>query len=530
MAIFEKIVLCANTSHLMAGVWRFGKLKFFETFKNNEPGYLAFKLFLQGKPNTNIYFLADAPEEDYRLESLPHTRGSDRKYLLERKLNQIYRGHALRTALFLKRGKDEAKSDHFLLMALNNAEFLQEWLGVIEAEQAPLAGVYLLSMVAPTLAKGLKLNAPHIIFTEKLSTGLRQSYLQNGALRMSRLVPFPNGDVHPSASFYLAETKKTRMYLSNQRYITPDTQVAIVVPSLGHAQHALCQKIEDAGGLGCTNVDLNPLVKSSNLDQALVEKAPELLHMHLLAKSRLATSLAEMKLTKNHRINVMRDSLNLATAATLVIGLLLSLFYFVQNFSQQSEQSDLMIQTKHQQQLYQQVAKDFPATPLPSTDLQVAVELSQRIKAYQRLPDRMMQIISNAIAKSSEIQINRLYWEQTNDANLKDRDTTIGALQGQESKPALPVLSNTELHETAFLSGEIKRFTGDYRAALNSVNQLAEWLKADTNVAYVQILQAPVNVSSYTKLEGSTTDEVESKQTSALFKLKIILKQEGNAS
>jgi hypothetical protein len=91
----------------------------------------------------------------------------------------------------------------------------------------------------------------------------------------------------------------------------------------------------------------------------------------------------------------------------------------------------------------------------------------------------------------------------------------------------LPVLPTNELHEIVFLNAEIKRFAGDYRAALKSVNQLAERLKADANVAYVEILQAPVNVSSYTNLEGSTTDEIEAKQSAALFGLKVILKREG---
>jgi hypothetical protein len=186
----------------------------------------------------------------------------------------------------------------------------------------------------------------------------------------------------------------------------------------------------------------------------------------------------------------------------------------------------LLLQTKHQQILYQQVAKDFPATPLPSSDLQLAVEMSQTIKTYQRLPDRMMQIISNTIAKAPDIQINRLFWVQSNDANLKDNDVSIGT-QHQENKASMPALPTNELHEIAFVNGEIKRFTGDYRAALNSVNQLAERLKADANVAHVEILQAPVNVSSFTNLEGSTTDEVEAKQSTALFKLKIILKREG---
>ena len=141
----------------------------------------------------------------------------------------------------------------------------------------------------------------------------------------------------------------------------------------------------------------------------------------------------------------------------------------------------------------------------------------------------MMQIISNAISKAPDIQINRLFWLQSNDVNVKDSDISIGT-QKQENKAPIPALPTNELHEITFINGEIKHFTGDYRAALNSVNLLAERLKADANVAYVEILQAPVNVSSYTNLEGSTTDEVEAKQSAALFKIKIILKREGVAS
>lgn len=526
MAIFEKIILCANASQLNAGVWRFGKLNIFETFQNDEQGQSSFKQFLQKTPNTNIHFLVDAPEEDYRLETLPHTRGTDRKALLERKLNQIYRGYSLRTALFIKRGKDDAKSDHFLFMALNNADFLQAWLSIIDEEQAPLAGVYLLSMTVPILAKRLKLNTSHSILTERLSTGLRQSYLQNGALRMSRFVSFPMGEHHPDASFYLAETEKARMYLSSQRYIASDTELAIVIPVFNQTEQAISKEIEAIPGLHCHHVDLKTLVKSLRLDQRQVEKTPELIHMDLVAKSRLVTSLADNKFTKYYRINVARESLNLATAATLVIGLMFSLVYFKQYFNQQSEQDALIVKTKHQQARYQQVAKDFPATPLPSSDLQLAVELNQHIKVYQRLPDRSMQIISNAMLKGPEIQINRLFWTQNNDANLKDSTLSVG-IQNQENKTALPVLPTNELHEIVFLNAEIKRFAGDYRAALNSVNQLAERLKADANVAYVEILQAPVNVSSYTNLEGSTTDEIEAKQSAALFKLKVILKREG---
>jgi hypothetical protein len=49
-------------------------------------------------------------------------------------------------------------------------------------------------------------------------------------------------------------------------------------------------------------------------------------------------------------------------------------------------------------------------------------------------------------------------------------------------------------------------------------------LRADSRVAAVEVLQEPVNVSSYVDLQGSTTDEQSTQKEPALFKLKIILK------
>ena len=529
MAIFNKTILCVNDRQLMAGCWRFGKLKSFETYANDEHGRQSFALFLRKTRHTNIHLLVDAGEEDYRLEVLPHTRGSDRKELLERKLNQIYRGYAFRMAVFIKRDTDEAKSDHFLMIAVNQADYLQDWLNIIAQEQAPLAGIYPLSMTTQFLAKRLKLSSTNIIFAEKLGTGLRQSYLDQGELRMSRLVPFPLGDANSDASFYLTETEKTRLYLTSQRYLTNMTTVHVAVASFNHQQQAFCQLIEEGPEMACLDVDLSPLAKSFGIAQHLLENTPELMHMHVLAKTRLANSLATTLHTKHYRINRIRESLNLATALILLFGMIVSAYSLIQDFTQQSKLDLLISQTQHQQKMYEQVAKDFPATTLPSGDLQLAVTLNHQIKEYQRLPDRMMQVISNGMVKAPEIQVNRLFWVQSNDVDLKDNDATNVLPQVQENKAlALPTLSNAELHEIVFLNGEIKHFNGDYRAALNTVNQLAERLKKDAAVAYVEILQAPVNVSSYSKLEGSTTDEVEAKQTSALFKLKVIFKREAS--
>jgi hypothetical protein len=143
----------------------------------------------------------------------------------------------------------------------------------------------------------------------------------------------------------------------------------------------------------------------------------------------------------------------------------------------------------------------------------------------------MMQTLSNAIEPASEIQINRLRWVLTNETDPKDDDKTKSVTPVPEQAVAAHTQSNFApdprlLYEVGFISGEIKNFTGDYHKALESVNRLSNRLKADSAVAQVIILQNPVNVSSYSSLQGSTADERAAQLPAALFKLRVILKSE----
>ena len=78
--------------------------------------------------------------------------------------------------------------------------------------------------------------------------------------------------------------------------------------------------------------------------------------------------------------------------------------------------------------------------------------------------------------------------------------------------------------QVGFVNAEIRGFTGDYRAALNTVSQFVATIKANPAVEAVTILQEPVNVSSLANLQGSTTDETATERPPAIFKLKIVLK------
>lgn len=528
--MFAKIILCATKDGLTAGIWRLGRLLSHQVFLNDTGGQQEFSSFLQQHPNKSIYLIVDALEEDYRLESLPHATGNARKELLDRKLGQIYRGVAFRTAHFIQREKERRKDDRYLFAALNNADFLQKWLNVIEARQAPLVGVYLLSMISQTLVRRSKLMDPHILLSEQLVSGLRQTYLHNGRLRMSRHAPIESLEPGKFGYFYLVETEKTRLYLQSQRFIASDAVLTMVIPTLDEKSfQQLARDIEQDQELKCLWLDLGAFAKRLNLRPELLRSAPELLHMHLLANGHVPDNLAPQTRTRYHQINFIRRSINVASIVVLLGGLAAAGFYFKQSVDQTRSLEQAASDTAMQERFYNEVAKDFPETPIASTDLQILGELEQAIKSNIKSPQRVMQILSRAIEASPEIKVNRLRWLLSKGNRIQDEDRPLGTQTNPGASGAEPpsaLLDSTGLYEVGILTGEITGFRGDYRAALESVNKLAEKLRADNSVEQVTILQAPVNVSSFTDLQGSTSDERIAQLPAVLFKLMVILKRE----
>ena len=521
----HKIILCATAKNLLAGLWRAGELQGSQSFVNNEAGHIAFAEFLQEHTNTPVFLIADAVEEDYKLESLPHTTGAAKRELIERKLNQYYRGLVYRTAHFIQRGTDKRKDDQFLFVALSKDDFVKDWVSVIQAAKAPLVGVYLLPMLSQILVKQLKLVEPHILLCEKLSSGLRQTYFHNGRLRMSRLVPNVPADTNQLSYFYLVETEKTRLYLISQRFISQDTNIDLVLTSLDGSTHAISQSISREQNIECTEVDLNQTATNLKLPARLVLQTPELLHMQLLAKGYLVDNLAPSSQTQEYQSNKVKLAIKVATAALGVIGLTIAGLFFKQGLDYKDAYNQALQDTVIQQHRYDEAAKNFPVTPISASDLQIAVELDKTISTFPKTPRRVMLVVSQALEQSPEIQLDRLRWTLSNDLNLKDDDKLLPTNNAPTTTNINVVNANDTnmLAEIGFINAEISNFAGDYRAALNSVNKFVTNLKANKNVKVVEVVQAPVNVSSYVGLQGSTTDEQSTQRQPALFKLKVVL-------
>lgn len=458
MHIFNRIILYVSNQQLTAALWRFGRLGERHIFSEDENGLKAFQAFLKSQKNTNIYCLVDVVEEDYHLEVLPHTRWRDRKDLISRKLSQIYRSSNFRTALFLDRDQTQIrKDDRFLFLALNQSEILKPWLDMIEAEQAPLAGVYLVSMVSQQLAKVLKIKAPHLLLVEKLATGFRQTYLYKGELRMSRLAPYPiDITMEELDTFYANEIEKTQRYLLTQRLLNQSDEMQIRMPSFNEG-HQISQEIAKVGtSVNFKLLEIGKVLKKLGLSENAVAQAPELLHMALIAQNSRLPSLAPKKIIKDYRINATRQNLNIISFSILFFGLLLAATHLRSNFNQQVIVDELVQKTRQQEAEYQKVAKDFPVTPLPSGDLQRAVEIGNLLKSYQKSPTRMMQVLSQALVKTPEIQVNRIKWTLTDNVQIRDAEAQSRTNVTNKEVQNTPALPPGFLYEVVFLVVKLK--------------------------------------------------------------------------
>jgi hypothetical protein len=524
--MLSKIILSVSSKQATAGLWRMGRFVSCTQFANDEAGLAKYQLFVSSHPDSPIHIIADAVEEDYRLETMPHSGGRARNEMLQRKLGQLYRNNNYRAALFIGRESDKRRDDRILMMALTNSDLLTPWISVLEAIEAPIAGVYLVPMVSQMLVKTLKLKQPNLLLMTREAAGLRLTYFADQQLRLSRVTPLAGISEEKIQKLYLSEAERTRLYLISLRMVTRETQLHLVYPSIEPPTGDFASQLEATQGVSCEVIQPAALAKRVGLNLSILSRYPDLLHMHILAKSLMRTNLIPKIQAKNYQLLKTRFGLNIASIASVSVAAFFAVSSLWNTIEIKHKIEDASMQTHAQENLYLAVSSNFTKTPVPGSELKIAADLAQKFDSLSRNPQRLIIIISQALDTQPEIAINRMRWMQTEDASIKDNDSLYkDNAMGAVSAP-LPPRPPSGLYELGFMDGEIKNFSGDYRAAQSSVEKLIETLRMNKQVAQVTILRQPVNTSSHVSLQGSTLDNNTQQQDPAHFELKLILKPE----
>ena len=494
-----KLLIAVSMERVTLVHWRARKVLAQLSVSNDAEGLATCRELLARVRNVPVYILVDAVEEDYRSEVLPHVRGADRREMLARKLRQHYRGTPYCAAGREGRTRNGRRDDRYQFAALTNPELLAPWVDVIHELGLPLAGISLLPMTGAALVARAKLAAPHVLLVAATSGGLRLTYFRDGQFRLSRLARDDAGSNRDRPHFYVEEIANTRLYLHALHAATLDEPLGILLlDPLDTDVHAHQAVARENPGLECLRLGSGDLARLLKLKHLNGDAATDVLYLHLLALEPPVHNLAPAATTLIFR-RLQLGRYIYRTCLTAIAGMML----WTGHAAWQLRDTELSIalaarERSLYEQQYRNIKRSFPAAPASAATLQQAVQVAERLQHGARTPERAMAVVSQALSGAPDIVLNELKW------TVGVKDAATGSRMPVEA--AAPTAAH---NESAIVSGEVRPFTGDYRAAINAIRTLADSLARDPAVREVRIMKLPLNIDPALALSGNTRDNGE---------------------
>lgn len=516
----EKLIVCISAQQATAGLFSRGKLSKVTVFASEESGFESFKVFLAGHRGVPVAVIVDTVEEDYRFETLPHVFGSDRTAMVTRKIKQHYRNTPYVAAWLQGRDADKRKDDRYLFAALTNPDLVAVWLRMIAEADLPLAGMYLLPMVTASLLEKIQIRAGNLLVVAPHAAGLRLTFFRERQFRLSRLT---RGEIKGAdrVRLYAEEISNTRLYLHALRTTTLDEHLAVLVLDRNNELTEVVQHIaRENPSLECVRLGSSELAQKIGIDRELLGLSPDTLYMQLLGQRIPACNLAPSTLTKGYSLYQTRKRLYAASMALGACAIVWTGVNVWRGYDLGNDLADSQQQTTMLQAQYREITRQFPAAPTTAENLKRAVELAELLRQNLHTPDKALAIVSRAIEPWPSILIREIGWrfgvEDIDSAGTSEPKPADGA-------PVPAAVAAATRRQTAYFDGEIRNFRGDYRGALDLINELASRLSKDPDVAEVRTIKLPLNVNPTLSLSGNTVENQEQNKT-AEFKLLIVLK------
>ncbi len=515
----NKFLIAVSARQVSASHWLGERLAGCDIFPYSEDGLSAFKDYLAKSHKQPVYMVVDAVEEDYRVESLPHSYGSDRTEMVNRKLKQHYRNSPYCSAQLIDRDTGKRRDDRYLLCGLTNPGLIAAWVLAVTERELPLAGIYLLPTVSQRLVEKLQIKQTNLLLVAINSSGLRLTFFRDQKLRVSRLARIDSTSPQANKS-YAEEISNTRLYLHALRIMPLDEQLSVMIIDSDDSLTELAAGIaRDSPTIDCRRLGRQEIVDSLGISAPALDSSADALYLHLLGMHPPGSNLAPPSVTLGYRLHRARRGISLFTAATAFAITVWSAFNWYQiidtNIEIKNDTENAARQTAQLQLQYLETTRQFPETPTSAENMERAVQVAQKFGATTRSPEALLAVVGEALDRNPAITLRRLGWKY----GRVDSDPDFG----KSARPAASAPTDGPRRQHSLIDGEVYPFEGDYRAANATIKRFIDTLAKQPRVAEVKLVKAPLNVNPGLTLSGNTTESREIGK--AEFKLLLVLKQ-----
>jgi hypothetical protein len=466
----------------------------------NEGGVAEFSRYVAGTSESLFYLLADVVEEDFFQENVPYVHGSDRRALLARKLAQRYRDTSLAVPISLGSETHAGRrEERVLYTSFTNTQQFHPWLEALRSRAAKVVGVFSVALVAAALGKRLKFKAPRYVMVSLQQAGLRQSYVENGRIRFSRVGRVNFSDPAAIAQDCAAESVRTHQYLVNSRILprdAPPLDVLVLAPGEHKALYdAACV---DSPRLHFHVQDLDKVGRTIGLKSAPAGILAEALFLHVLAESAPRDQFADERLRHSYHLWRGRVGLVVAGAAALGLCLLLAGVRFLDAYLIDQESVADRSQEARASEEYARLQARFPKTPTSTENLRAIVKNYRAVLRQSASPESMFVDISQALSALPQIEVDKIDWEL---AGQRPGE----AQRAASSRPALTAQGQASTDtpiQNAEISGRlIIPQASDYRAVTALVTQFTDALRARPGTEVTRT-QLPFDINAEKSLSG----------------------------
>ncbi len=515
----------------------------------------AFEEQLSKYASSPTYLITDLIEEDFRLDTIPHLRGSDRQAVLDRKLGQIYRTSPYRHAIVQERETQGRRDDRICLHAVTNQELLKPLLALLDRKKVPLEAICSSAVLSSRLLKALDSVFPHTMLVTIIpDLGLRQTYFRNGQIKFSRLIPISYDESRSVGQLITAETSRTWQYLESLRYF--EDAASLEVCMLLHARESAA--IQEAVGrypmLRYRVFDINDVAAKLKVAPAPTSSHAEEIFCHLYARSSLENHFAAPVETRFATFRRARIAIFGATAVVLAAGAAAAAFNFyyltqiTQEIVERGRREDAL-RLAHQEVVNSMRAQKEATDTVRDT----SIFFNSQIRPAPAAPGRLLNEIAKVLDRYPLVKVDQVLWATNNvptfmptvpqgfgalNASLAGTSqvTSDNKSRATASIPPAPAgqsataenLSNPPLtgnkYHIALIDAAVQPFDGDVRRALAEIDRLINELSKNTEFT-VKAVKLPVDTASDASLK--VIDRSAATATQAAFTLHIARKVPG---
>lgn len=497
-------------------------LAHFADFKDNQE---HFDELLDDYAKYPLIILTDFIEESFRNETVVHVAATDRKALLDRKLNYSFRNTQYRIARITGREPEGRRDDMVLLSALTKSELINPWVAVILSKNIAIQCVtsvaYLLEICVAIQGES---STEHLMVVNlEGDTRLRQTYLKNGRVMFSRLATINAEGVVAVGESIRQESLQIRKYLERIRLLPFESPLRVQVYS-----NVEPQDLEQGLKSSDYNFYQTFNVKREALEYQfdLKDEEPSSILVFLaqaLSKKRVENAYGSFEMRRYFYLGNIAKSLVACSLALVAITLALKMPSALDTWDRWQQEQQVLAQTQPLLSEYDRLTQRFPETPIPSKEIALVVETYERIDSQTHLPVDAMGIISQALTLSPDLQITGMNWVMAEgEASTEvDQYGRLVSFIGGDGDPFIQAI----LDGRSILKVEINGIAyspNSYRAAQDQVQVFADALGSFPGVS-VTPLQMPTDVR--TDIEVNTT--VDDAELRAPFILELRMESAG---